>query len=47
MSELDQKSLRTSDSGQNDPAENQDLPIKPATIGWGCTQPMGNDGVNE
>lgn len=37
MSELDQKNLRTSDSEQNDLAENQDLPIKPATIGWGVT----------
>ncbi|WP_218569047.1 hypothetical protein [Pseudomonas sp. A-1] len=35
MSELDRKNLRTSDSEQNDLAENHDLPLKPATIGWG------------
>lgn len=35
MSALDQKSLRTSDSGQNGQAENQDLPIELATIEWG------------
>ncbi|THG82999.1 hypothetical protein E5198_08540 [Pseudomonas sp. A-1] len=27
--------MRTSDSEQNDLAENHDLPLKPATIGWG------------
>lgn len=35
MDQLDQKNLRTSDSEQNDLAGTQNLPIKPATIGWG------------
>lgn len=35
MSELDQKNLHTADSAQNDSAGTQDLPVKPATIGWG------------
>lgn len=35
MSELEQKNLRTADAESNNSAENDDLPINPAPLGWG------------